>query len=75
MGCDEEQKCCDKDDERDNIISNEENESKKNNFNSKRRPSGILNLSPKERESLRYVFPIMSSSIFRRHIKIAFAQH
>ena len=58
MGGDEEEECCDKDDD--------ENEHKKINYHSKRRPSGMLNLTHKERESLRYVFPIICFGFFRR---------
>ena len=49
VGCDEEEECCDGDDE---------NESKKNNYHGKRRPSGMLNLTYRERESLKYVFRV-----------------
>ena len=59
MGGDEEEECCDKDDD--------ENEHKKINYHSKRRPSGMLNLTHKERESLRYVFPIICFGFFRRY--------
>ena len=50
VGCDEEEECCDGDDE---------NESKKINYHGKRRPSGMLNLTDRERESLKYVFPVL----------------
>ena len=58
VGCDEEEECCDGDDE---------NESKPKNYHGKRRPSGMLNLTYRERESLKYVFPIMCYSVFRLH--------